>query len=45
MDNRVTERSPNEARAASKEGVGRYVLVISTLLVIVLFFLAYEFIF
>jgi hypothetical protein len=45
MDNRATERSPDEARAGSKEGVGRYVLVISTLLVIVLFVLAYAFVF
>ncbi|HWD57780.1 MAG TPA: hypothetical protein VG308_05855 [Stellaceae bacterium] len=30
-------KNPTDARSASKEGVGRYVLVISTALVIVLF--------
>ncbi|MFZ2004582.1 MAG: hypothetical protein WB697_02285 [Stellaceae bacterium] len=36
MPDNIVE-SPNQARSASKEGVGRYVLVISTALVIVLF--------
>ena len=34
-------KSPTEARGASKEGVGRYVLAISTALVIVLFAIAF----
>ncbi|HTZ38416.1 MAG TPA: hypothetical protein VMB84_20495 [Stellaceae bacterium] len=34
-------KSPTEARAASKEGVGRYVLAISLVLVVVLFAIGY----
>lgn len=40
----MTERivkSPTNARAASKEGVGRYVLVISTVLVVIAFIIGY----
>jgi len=32
---------PDKARSGSKEGVGRYVLVISTVLVVILFVVAY----
>jgi hypothetical protein len=39
MDDKV--KSPTEARQASKEGVGRYVLSISLFLVIVMFIAAY----
>lgn len=35
------EKSPTDARAASKEGVGRYVLGISIALVIILFIIGY----
>ncbi|HTW54290.1 MAG TPA: hypothetical protein VME45_20550 [Stellaceae bacterium] len=34
-------KSPTDARAASKEGVGRYVLGISIALVIILFIIGY----
>lgn len=34
-------KSPTEARAASKEGVGRYVLGVSIALVVVLFVVAW----
>jgi|GEM_PF-3921193 hypothetical protein len=40
MNDRIKE-SPTEARAASKEGVGRYVLAISTALVVILFVVVY----
>lgn len=36
-----TVGTPNRSRAATKEGVGRYVLLIGTALVIVLFVVAY----
>jgi len=34
-------KSPNEARSATKEGVVRYILVISVVLVMVLFGISY----
>lgn len=40
MDQRIVG-APDQARASTKEGVGRYVLVISTALVIVLFVVVY----
>jgi len=36
-----TVKSPTDARAASKEGVGRYVLGISVALVVILFIIGY----
>ena len=36
-------RTPTEARASSKEGVVRYVLAISLVLVVILFMVAYKF--
>jgi hypothetical protein len=36
-------KSPNETRAGSKEGVVRYVLVVSLALVVILFIVAYVF--
>lgn len=38
-----TVGNPDRARAATKEGVGRYVLVIGTALVVILFVVAYIF--
>lgn len=40
-DTRPIVKSPTNARAASKEGVGRYVLGISLALVVVLFVIGY----
>jgi hypothetical protein len=34
-------KSPTDARAASKEGVGRYVLAISLVLVVIAFVIGY----
>jgi hypothetical protein len=36
-----TVKSPNEARAGSKEGVVRYILAISIALVVILFVVGY----
>jgi hypothetical protein len=36
-------RSPEQARQGSKEGIVRYVLIISTVLVVILFAVAYKF--
>jgi hypothetical protein len=36
-----TVKSPTDARAASKEGVGRYVLGVSLALVVVVFIIGY----
>jgi hypothetical protein len=40
MDQRIVE-SPNRARQGRKDGVVRYVLLISTLLVVIAFAVAY----
>jgi hypothetical protein len=40
MARRIVE-SPREARSATKEGVGRYVLLIGVVLVVILFVVAY----
>lgn len=42
MDDRIT-RDPTEARAGTEEGVVRYILIISTALVVILFALSYAF--
>jgi hypothetical protein len=42
MPNRIV-RNPTEARAGSVEGVVRYILIISTTLVVILFVLSYAF--
>jgi hypothetical protein len=41
MDQRIIILSPEQARQARKEGVVRYVLTISLLLVVILFTVAY----
>jgi hypothetical protein len=40
MDQRIVE-TPDQARAAHKTGVVRYILAISTILVVILFIVAY----
>ena len=43
MDQRIVEH-PTTARQGTKEGVVRYVLIISTVLVVILFAVAYKFV-
>ena len=43
MDQRIVE-NPTTARQGTKEGVVRYVLIISTVLVVILFAVAYKFV-